>query len=339
MEKENSLETVDLMDTTIFSTGTWEGKGSQSGGDIITEDYLDSIVNTYNEVGSKVKPRMLLTHDGKKSEDVTGMAATGWIKNLRRNGNELIADIMSVPKKISQLIDAKAFGRFSPGIWTKMNVDGQEFKNVLDHVALLGADLPANMDLDGFIDLYENKMNDEIIIYYNKVKENNMDDNVIKDLESKLKTFESKLNEYESNISDLEKENETLKEEKKQIEYNARKQEIKMFLDGQIKDEKITPAQAEGYMKLALGENAEDKGEVKEFSSRFDIVKNIIDSEADFKSFGQSSKAELEQTQKEDRPEHEVLYEKAVEYMKENNLEDNSVNYKHALSVVSEEVK
>jgi hypothetical protein len=339
VENENKMETVDLHDTTIFSTGTWEGKGSEKGGDIITEDYLDSIVDTFQKVGAKVKPRMILTHDGKKSEGITGSAAIGWLKNLRRDGNKLKADIMSVPKKISQLIDVKAFGRFSPGIWNKMNVDGQTFKNVIDHVALLGANLPANMDMDGFIDLYENKIDDDIIIYQNRVEENTMDENMVKDLEAKLKTFESKLNEYESSIDDLQKENEALKAEKADIEYKAKEEKMKTFLDGQIKDKKISPAQAEGYFKLAMGENAEDKGEVKEFSSRFDIVKDIIDSKADFKMFGQDSSAENDQVAADERPEDEILYDKAVEYMKSNNIEDNAENYKEALVIVSMEDK
>ena len=327
----SELETVDLDGVEIFSTGVWQGKGSADGGDKITKDTLDGWVDTFNKVGSQVKPRLRLTHNKDDSASVTKMASLGWVKNLRRKGNSLVADIKSVPKKVSQLIDAKAFGRFSPGVWTKMNINGEVHENVFEHLALLGSELPANMSLDGFItDMYEIENNEDIISYTNKLGDIKMDDKRIQDLESQIKTYEAKIDEMikatDDNKAALEKENDDLKASIKKIEFEKKEAEVDGQLREWVNSQKITPAQVDGYKALMLGYTAEDKGDVKEFSARVDIVKSLIEDAPEVKPVlgEQGKKGEVSEkaysNAKDDEPKD--LDTEIKEYMKEHDEKD-----------------
>jgi len=231
------VETVDINNVPIFSTGIWEGRGSDEGGDNITPEYLDSLVDTFNKVGSKVKPRLRLTHNKTDSASATQMASLGWVQNLKRDGNTLITDFKSVPKKVADLIDKQAFGRFSPGIYPKLSLNGIEHKNVLDHVALLGSDLPANTDIDGLISLYgiDNEDNEDIKIYTNKIQEIDMEN-----LEKQIAEMQTQIKEYDKKIDDLTdahntekellaKENEDLKSEIEKITTKRKSLKLTLF--------------------------------------------------------------------------------------------------------------
>ena len=327
-EKHYEMETVDLVNVPIFSTGTWEGKGSKQGGDEITESTLDSWVNTYNRIGKKVKPRMILGHDGKKSNELTGMASLGWITNLKREGKSLIADIKNIPKKIAGLIEKKALGRFSPGLYSRMNIDGEEYNNVLDHVALLGAQLPANMGLDGFIDMYEQNTEiakEELVTYENKITKevNKMAEGIktfekeynealdkinvaldkhteyeatIKEKDDKITEYEAKIEETEKDIESLKSENETLKTDIETKEYEKHEAEVDTFLEEAIKEKKILPSQRAFYKTLALDTSKkeyayiENDKEQKCEGSGFDMVKEIISNSVEFNISEETSK-------------------------------------------------
>ena len=327
------METIDLKDVEIFSTGVWEGTGSKPGGDNITTDYLDSIVDSYNKIGDKVKPRMRLTHDGKRSEGITGVASIGWLKNIRRKGDKLITDILEVPKKIKDLIDVKAIGRFSPGVWRKMNYNGTDYNNVLDHLSLEGGTIVADMDLDGFItDMYEK--NDDII-NYTKKKDDSMEDDKkkIQELEDKIKEFEKKISDDKDDDSALMKENAELRAKVEKAEYDKREVTVNAKLDTAISDGKITPAQKDSFKSLMMGETIEDKGGV-DFEKREDIIDKIIADSPVNKEFAKgdsssSKKPDLEFDKKDDGSD---LDKKATEYAKENN-----VTYKEALMEVGKE--
>jgi hypothetical protein len=209
----STVQTVDLKGVPIFSTGKWEGTGSIKGGDDFKEQDLDEIVNSFNKVGSQVKPRLILGHDKNKSEKFSGYPSLGWITNLYREGKELKADIKEMPAKLKQLIDKKAYGRFSPGIWRKMNIKGNEYKKVLDHVALLGATIPANTDLDGMItNLYSFENNDDLV-QYNKKLESVMDEKIFQE---KLDALTARVGELETEKNEAIKAKDTVINEKKE---------------------------------------------------------------------------------------------------------------------------
>lgn len=279
------MQTVDLTNIPIFSTGKWEGKGSKAGGDDITPEYLNSLVETFSKIGDKVKPRMILSHDKGESQKKTGMPAIGWITNLATDGRTLFADIKNIPKKVYDLIQAKAFGRFSPGIWTKMNIDGQDYQNVLEHLALLGAELPADMGIDGMIDLYElDNTGNDLIIYEREIIM--ADENRIKDLESHVEKLGSDIKTFEKDKKDMKNthdllvlENARLKDKLSKIEFAKAEGELKTYLEGQVAEGKIVPAQIEALMAIGLADsNVKEYGKTK--GSGMELVKSIVENAA-----------------------------------------------------------
>lgn len=333
------METVDANDIPVFSIGKWEGKGSAPGGDNITSSTLEQWVSTFQKIGSKIKPRLRLSHDLSKSNGATGMASLGWVTGLRTDGETLFANFKNIPKKIWRLIEKKAFGRFSPGVFKKINVNGQDFEGVLEHIALLGAQLPANMDLDGFIDLYyENENNidyNEICIYENyKGATMDFEAKVLeleKTLELQLKENELRIKEFESKIDGLSNDKAELENQVKTAEFEKQKSEVVSFLAKQVDDKKITPAQKTSYEKLLVPE-----GESMEFSKSFDIVKDIIkDGSVELPVDEQSVSADTSDKaySKDEEPKEPVDLDVEIKaYMEKNDVEDygeayNAVTY------------
>jgi len=346
------METVDLLNVPIFSTGKWEGKGSASGGDEINHQFLDSLVTTFEQVGARVKPRMVLTHDKEKSKSVTGMASLGWITSLRHVAGTLYADIKNVPKKISQIIDAKAFGRFSPGIWRRMSINGVEYTNVFEHLALLGADLPANTDLDSFIDLYYAHTEYEIdnfVRYENKTQDiQTMSDEIkkpevdysakIQELDGKLAEFSKALSEKDSAIEKLAKENAELKAQVDGAEHRVYMKDVDKYIDDQIVAGKVLPSQKPALMALCSEVGNEktfayvDGSEKKEVKgNNFDLLKSFIANQPKIIPTGEQS--QFEAVKKTEKPEDEVLHDKAIAYQKDHS----GVTYRDALVIVSRE--
>ena len=325
-------DTVDIQGVPIFSTGIWEGNGSAKGGDAFSEKDLDEIVETFNAVGSKVKPRMILGHDKGKSEKFSGYPSLGWVTKLYRDGKKLKADFKAVPEKIKSLIDKKAYGRFSPGIWKRMNINGKDHYKVMDHVALLGGTLPANMGLDGFIDLYEIDNNNELVRYFTK-QEQKMDDKVqvqIDEMSAQLKDLQAQLEDKNKVIESLESEKNDMKVKFEKEQADRERTEIESVLKDAQKDNKITPAQMPLFMALALNkdgvvtyEHKEDDTTKNIDGNRIELIKQIFDNHAnvpvDEKSVdGETSNVTYsKQDNKDDRDE---LDEKITAYAKEHNV-------------------
>src|SRR5574343_500679 len=97
------MDTFDLGGVEIFRTGKWNG-------DTYTEADFDSMVEAFGKIGDKIKPYMKLGHaKSQKLLQSDGLPAAGWIRKLWRDGERLMADIGGVPRKIRDLIDAKAY--------------------------------------------------------------------------------------------------------------------------------------------------------------------------------------------------------------------------------------
>jgi len=333
---DENIETCDLYDVEIFSTGTWEGSNTGAGGMTFTENDLDEIVKTFNSVGDKVKPRLILGHDKAQSEDFTGYPALGWFTRLYRDGKGLYGDIKAMPKKIKEVIEKKMYGRFSPGIWKRMNVNGADYKQVLDHVALLGSTLPANMDLDGFVDLYKYENNNELVIYNIKKEEDKME----------KEQFDVKVLEFEKTLEQIRDENKILlnkiadlEKEKTAINFAKRESEIKSYLEGKLKEGKITPAQMPDLMALALDSDElvtfefKDGDKISKIESkRADLVKKIIENNA-VVNFNKETSEYVEP------PAAAVSDDDVLEADIQKFMKENKVDYKEAFKKVSRREK
>ncbi len=142
------LQTFDVLGVELFSTGTWNGDPYDTGD-------LDEMVRAHTEVGSQIKPYMKLGHSKDQALLKSGdLPAAGWIENVRREGNLLVADIKSVPKRIYQLLKAKAYRRRSAEVLCNVKIGGKAYKYALKACAFLGGEMPAVHTLNDVLALY-----------------------------------------------------------------------------------------------------------------------------------------------------------------------------------------
>jgi hypothetical protein len=145
---KNTLETRDIKGIEIFAAGTWNS-------DIYSISDLDKMVEAYNATKTKVKPFLKLGHNEMQPLlEADGLPAAGWIDNLRRVGEKLVADFVGVPKAIYELIKAGSYRTVSSEIYWNFALDGEKYPYLLKAVAILGADIPAVSSLKDIMSLY-----------------------------------------------------------------------------------------------------------------------------------------------------------------------------------------
>jgi len=122
-----------LQNIELFREGTWKGR-PYTGAD------LDGMVGAFEALKGKLRFPVKLGH-----VKAPGTPAAGWIQNLRRAGNKLVADLVDVPKDIAQAWREKRYRQVSSEIAGnfKDEESGKVYPKVLSGLALLGAELPA----------------------------------------------------------------------------------------------------------------------------------------------------------------------------------------------------
>lgn len=118
-----------LRDVEIFRAGTWNG-------DKYSVADLDAIVEAFPDAG--FKPPVKLGH-----KESSGDRAFGWVNNLRRIGDRLVADLEDIPDKLHAVIRERGFDSVSSEIFWNLKRGEKTFKRALKAVALLGAEIPA----------------------------------------------------------------------------------------------------------------------------------------------------------------------------------------------------
>lgn len=142
------METFDINDVEIFAAGEWNG-------DHYTTKDLDTLVESFNKTKESLKPYLKLGHsDQQKLLAEDELPAAGWIANLRRIGEKLVADFVGVPKKIYELIKQGGYKRISSEIYINPKIAGQIYDKALKAVALLGGATPAVSNLKDIMALY-----------------------------------------------------------------------------------------------------------------------------------------------------------------------------------------
>jgi hypothetical protein len=314
--------TYDIKDVEIFSVGTWNG-------DPYTEKDLEDMVESFKEIGGDIKPYIKLGHNKKqKMLQVDGMPAAGWIVNLKRKGEKLLADFSGIPKKIKELIEKKAYGRFSSEIYWNLNLKNKKHRRVLRAVALLGADTPAVSNLNDFINLYIEDKNDyQEIKEYHTIEEKMTPEEQEKmyDLNSKVHNHEVKLKEYELELKSKNEEIAKLKEEKEKADIEQKNLEIKNYIDKKVNDGCILPAHIEKYTKLAQND--------------FESVQEIVDSMPKLVDLSdaqsQNIQPEKKYSQMDENEKNDFIDKTVQEYIKENP----NVPYGDAYKIISSELE
>jgi hypothetical protein len=104
-----ALETTTIPHVPILRIGKgFQGLNCPIRGYEFTGDDLDDIERAYLETRGAVMIPVKIGH----SDDqlmLDGMPAAGWVENVRRIADYLIADLTDVPARISALIQAKVY--------------------------------------------------------------------------------------------------------------------------------------------------------------------------------------------------------------------------------------
>ena len=122
----------DLKDVEIFAAGTHNG-------DAYTVADLDAMVAAFTALD--FKPALRIGH-AKPGDNESETPAIGWVENVRREGDKLVADFTNVADEVMALIRRKAFTRVSSEVFWNFERAGRKFARVLKAVALLGVGIP-----------------------------------------------------------------------------------------------------------------------------------------------------------------------------------------------------
>ncbi len=129
MANSNTIKGVE-----IFATGTHNG-------DTYTEADLDEMVKAHGALD--FRPAIKVGH----TKDSPGAPAYGWVQNLRRVGQKLVADFTDMHDSVVEALRKRAYDRVSSEVYFNLNRGGKKFGRALKAVALLGADVPAVANL------------------------------------------------------------------------------------------------------------------------------------------------------------------------------------------------
>lgn len=352
---QKELETREIKDVEVFATGTWNG-------DIYTDKDLESMVMAFAKTKDKIKPFLKLGHNEMQSMlEADGLPAAGWVENLRKVGNKLVADFVGVPKAIYDLIKVGSYRTVSCEIFWNFGLDGEKFPYLLKAVAILGADIPAVSTLKDIMSLYakgEQAMaydvnGIEVKKYDVKFTEDIEMEEQIKELTEKLanaeKLFADEKAAYaveketmtktteelkaerdglKAKCEDLEKKYSDITEEKRVSDINAK-------IDELITNKKVLPAQKEMLFTIIKNIPVETKYSVdgkemglNELVLKFAEAYNPVSLPTEPKADGQTPK--VEKFDSEDDAKHAAI----TKYM-----EEHKVSYTKAYEAIALEFR
>ena len=123
----------------ILKTGTWtDARGQEV---TFTVEDLDQIVASHDEIYPDVEPVLRL---GDHPDLEPGVKpAVGWVPKLKREGEKLLGLFSDVPEIALAAFQKKLYKNVSAGLWKGWRYKGKTHPYVLNHVAVLGAELPA----------------------------------------------------------------------------------------------------------------------------------------------------------------------------------------------------
>lgn len=344
----------DIQGVEIFEAGEWNG-------DSYSESDLDNLVNAFNETKEITKPYLKLGHGSKQkllAEDE--LPAAGYINRIYREGKKILADFVSIPQKIYELIKNRAYSKVSSEIFVNFKSNGKTYPYALKAVALLGGATPAVHSLKEILNLYSLEHTDaktfevdttkayEFNSEVNPTEDNNMTieelqrqniklEGEVKSfkeensaLEKDLKTAEDALKASESKVKEFKDKADVLEKEIAKQKRDSFEKEIDNEIKELTEDGKIVPAQTP--FLTALLKNATINGETKEFTigeKKFSdvkaLVRGFIDAHVDIDTEGKS-RSVIGEGKDED-----AFVAKVNKYAKEN-----GVTVKQATLILSE---
>lgn len=334
------METFKLEGVEIFSVGKWNG-------DEFTHDDLNEMVKSFEATKAGILPGIKLGHGkDQKILQADGLPSAGWVERLYVHGDKLKADIKDIPKKIYELIKKGAYKKPSIELFPKITIKGQQYKNLIGAVALLGAELPGVMDLSDIMALYstdEKPKSYDANLEFNfndSRKESMKTEQEIREeiqaelqakadkekadaLEAQVLEFKAKKDAQDKEIEDLKKFKAEAEKKALEAEQLAKETQLKSFVT-ELKSQKLCTPAMEPMIEQLLGEDKKEysvkiKDEDKKVSKQ-ELLKEalLLFSAAKEVNFVENSS----QGDKNDKSEADLkdLHEKALQFSKEKGI-------------------
>jgi len=132
------------------------GKFDASTGSVtLTTQDFDDMAEAYKQLKGKVDIPIKLGHDDAQAVlSDSGLPAAGWVENVRRSGDKLVADLINIPEPVYKLMESGALRKRSIEAIRNYTLAGTKWKFALVGLALLGAELPAVDSLEDIAALY-----------------------------------------------------------------------------------------------------------------------------------------------------------------------------------------
>jgi hypothetical protein len=286
------LQTTEIKNVHIFNSGKWNGVD-------ITNDNLDTMINNFKE--KVIEPYVKIGHDEKHP---LGELALGFVNNLYRDGNKLIADFKQVPSKIAQLIEAGALKKKSVEFFkTYKDASGKAWDNVLRAVAFFGANgEPAVNNLEDFVHLYkhDNNCDGQLIVMQSKeynimeIEKSEYDEllsfkveaqkigelsQTVEKMKSELESKDAELvtmkADYEKTSAELATMKAKLDDERK----TAIETEAKNYIEDQVSKFKIAPKYKDIYVVDYITKRACGEENLKMFKDDIESRPTVVSTE------------------------------------------------------------
>lgn len=137
-----ALKTRDIDGKEILAVGRW--RSVNAGIVDVTAEDLDAMVDAYQKTADIEQLPIKLGHNAAQiALFKDGLPSAGWLRNIRRRGDKLVADLKRVPAQIADLIEAGAWDPRSSEIGVQWPVGDAVFPKMIRGLALLGVVPPA----------------------------------------------------------------------------------------------------------------------------------------------------------------------------------------------------
>lgn len=243
----------------VLAEGTWTG--SLGGTKEFDGNDLSGIVQTFKETFPDVKPVLRLgDHPELKEGTATELPgekdlkpAVGQVMDLKVAGKKLLGYFTNVPKLVKDAIQNKMFNQVSAGFWRDFRHGEKVHPYLLNHVAILGAELPA---VSGLADLgaYMASANDSLgsVVCFTQTKDEEADMATNEELQKKLDGEKEKNVTLTTERDGLKTENETLQGQNAEFSKKQIESEVEGIVDEAIAGERLLPKNKENEMATGI---------------------------------------------------------------------------------------
>lgn len=120
-----------------------------------TREDFDDAVEAWESLKGKFDAPIKLGHnDAQAATAADGLPSAGWLANLRRVGDRLVADFIGVPEGVARLIENGTLRKRSIEAIKNVTIAGKKWPFVVTGIALLGAELPAVDSLKDIVEVF-----------------------------------------------------------------------------------------------------------------------------------------------------------------------------------------